>query len=112
MGDDGRRVVDDDRRRVMDDDRRVQGVVACVYILGIWGWAFVRVRVVRLGQGLGLGFERQVVAQGAAQVGAAKEGAGVPGGGHRISPLYLPSRGLMKCCSLRWRLQGLLCKAS
>ena len=40
MGDDGRRVVDDDRRRVMDDDRRVQGVVACVYILRIWGLGF------------------------------------------------------------------------
>ena len=37
MGDDGRRVVHDDGRRVVHDDGRVQGVVACVYILGLWG---------------------------------------------------------------------------
>ena len=36
MGDDGRRVVHDDGRRVVHDDGRVQGVVACVYILGLW----------------------------------------------------------------------------
>ena len=37
MGDDGRRVVHDDGRRVVHDDGRVQGVVASVYILGLWG---------------------------------------------------------------------------
>ena len=37
VDDDGRRVVDDNGRRVVDDGRRVQRMVACVYMIGLWG---------------------------------------------------------------------------